>query len=41
VIIGEGPEKKNLKFRIKNLKLGNKVFLLPALTEEELINFGH
>jgi rhamnosyl/mannosyltransferase len=41
VIIGEGPEKKNLKFKIKNLKLENKVFFLPTLTEEKLINFYH
>lgn len=39
VIIGEGPEKNNLEFRIKNLELENKIFFLPHQKENELINY--
>jgi len=39
VIIGEGPEKSNLIFRILKLKLENKIFLLPFQPEEELVNY--
>jgi rhamnosyl/mannosyltransferase len=38
IIIGEGKEKKNLEFRIKNLGLENKVFFL-SLSGKELINY--
>lgn len=33
VIIGDGPERDNLKFKIENLKLGKKVFLLGQLPD--------
>ncbi len=36
LIVGNGPEKKNLKFKIKNLKLEERVFLLGQLTHPEL-----
>lgn len=36
-IIGEGPEKENLKLKIKNLKLENKVFIEPPLPHQELL----
>jgi len=39
VIIGQGPEKKNLEFRIKNLGLKNRIFFLPPTEEENLISF--
>jgi len=39
IIIGEGPEKRNLEFRIKNLGLGDKIFFLPFQKEEELVNY--
>ncbi len=39
IIIGEGPEKKNLEFRIKNLKLEDKIYFLPFQLRKELINF--
>jgi len=38
VIIGEGPEKKNLEFRIKNLELRDKIYFLPFQKENELVN---
>ena len=38
VIVGKGPEHQNLKFKIKNLKLENRVIFLENLTEEELIS---
>jgi len=41
VIIGEGPERKNLEFRIKNLGLGDKIFFLPFQKEDELVNYYH
>ena len=33
LIIGSGPEEKNLKFKIKNLKLDNKVIFLGDIPE--------
>jgi glycosyltransferase involved in cell wall biosynthesis len=36
-IIGEGPEKENLKFKIKNLKLENKIFLKPPISHFQLL----
>lgn len=39
VIIGEGPEKKDLEFRVKKLGIQNKVFFLPHLRKSELIDF--
>ena len=39
VIIGQGPEKKNLEIKIKNLKLENKIFFLPFQPENELVNY--
>ncbi len=36
-IVGNGPESKNLKFKIKNLKLENRVIFLASLSEGELI----
>jgi rhamnosyl/mannosyltransferase len=39
VIVGEGPEKSNLLSHISNLKLENKIFLLPFQPEEELVNY--
>jgi rhamnosyl/mannosyltransferase len=39
VIIGEGPEKSNLKSQIANLKLENKIFFLPFQPEDELVNY--
>jgi len=35
VIIGDGPEGKNLKTKIKNLKLENEVLLLGEVSEEK------
>ena len=35
VIIGEGPEKENLKSKIENLKLENEVLLLGEVSEEK------
>ena len=40
VIVGGGPEKENLEFRIKNLELKN-VYFLPFQSEDELINYYH
>lgn len=39
VIIGEGPKKKNLEFRIQNLGLKNKIYFLPFQSEKELLNY--
>lgn len=47
IIIGNGPEKENLKFKacgersrtIKNLKLEEKVLILENVDDEELINW--
>ena len=39
VIIGEGPEKNNLKLEIRNLDLKNKVFFLPHQPKRNLMNF--
>lgn len=39
VMVGEGPEKKNLELRIKNQGLKNNVFLLPHQKQRHLINF--
>lgn len=39
VIIGSGPEKENLEFRIENLGLGNSVFLLGQLSHEEVLEY--
>jgi len=36
-IIGEGPEKRNLKFKIKNLGLENKVILEKPIPHQELL----
>ncbi|MDD5590212.1 MAG: glycosyltransferase family 4 protein [Candidatus Portnoybacteria bacterium] len=35
-VVGEGPERNNLKFKIENLKLGEKVKLLGQKSAEEL-----
>lgn len=35
-IVGDGPERKNLKFKIRNLKLEKRVFLLGRLTHPQL-----
>jgi len=37
VIIGQGPEKKNLEFRIWNLELRDKVFLLDQMPHSKLL----
>ncbi|MBI5005273.1 MAG: glycosyltransferase family 4 protein [Candidatus Lloydbacteria bacterium] len=34
-IIGDGPERKNLKSQISNLKLGNSVFLIGQLSHDD------
>jgi len=39
VIIGQGPEEKSLKIKVKRLKLGNRIFFLPFQDERALINF--
>ena len=39
VIIGEGPEKENLKLKAKSLKLDKKVFFLPHQEGKSLINY--
>ncbi len=39
LIIGEGPQKKNLEFRIKNLGLKNRIYFLPFQKEKELLNY--
>ena len=39
IIIGEGPEQKNLKSQISNLKLNEKVFMLGKLSREELLRY--
>ncbi|MER3570478.1 MAG: hypothetical protein C4348_02685 [Patescibacteria group bacterium] len=39
VIIGEGPKKKELELKIRNLGLEKKVFFFPFQSEEDLINF--
>ena len=39
VIIGQGLMEKDLKLKIKNLRIKNKVFFLPHLEEKGLINF--
>ncbi|MBZ1345223.1 MAG: glycosyltransferase [Candidatus Nealsonbacteria bacterium] len=41
IITGEGPEKKNLEFKIKNLKLEDKIYFLSLRLGKELINFYH
>ena len=41
VIIGDGPERENLKFKIKNLKLGEQVFLKGQLKHEEVLECLH
>ncbi|MEK9174606.1 MAG: glycosyltransferase family 4 protein, partial [Patescibacteria group bacterium] len=41
IIVGQGPEKENLKLKIKNLKLENRVIFLENLSEEELIGLYH
>jgi len=38
-IIGSGPEENNLKFKIKSLKLEDRVFLKGQLLHEELLNY--
>lgn len=38
VIVGSGPESENLKFKIKNLKLEDRVIFLDNLSEEKLIS---
>jgi GxxExxY protein len=38
IIVGEGPEYQNLKFKIENLKLNNKVVFFNNLSEQELIS---
>jgi glycosyltransferase involved in cell wall biosynthesis len=39
VIIGEGSLRERLENKVRELAIKNKVFLLPALTGEKLINF--
>jgi rhamnosyl/mannosyltransferase len=39
VIVGEGPEKSHLISYISNLKLENRIFLLPFQPEDELVNY--
>jgi rhamnosyl/mannosyltransferase len=39
VIIGEGKEDSNLKTLVKELKIENRVFFLPAQERKKLINF--
>jgi len=39
VIIGYGPERDNLKFKIKNLKLENEVRLIDRLPHRELLEY--
>lgn len=39
VIIGEGPLEKKLKAQISKLKINKKIFFLPFIKENELINF--
>ncbi|MEK7209683.1 MAG: glycosyltransferase family 4 protein, partial [Patescibacteria group bacterium] len=41
VIVGQGPEKENIKYQISNLKLEERVIFLENLSEEELINLYH
>ncbi len=40
VIIGDGPERKNLESIVKNMRLENKVFLVGKKTKEELALFS-
>ncbi len=39
VIVGDGPEHQNLKFKIENLKLNNRVTLTGSLPREQLLNY--
>jgi len=39
VIIGDGPTKKRLELKIKNLKIENKIYFLSAQEEKDLINY--
>lgn len=39
LIIGDGPERSNLKLKIENLKLENSIFLLGQLPHDEVISF--
>ena len=36
VIVGDGPDKKSLELMVKNMELGQKVFLVGKKTKEEL-----
>lgn len=39
VIVGDGPEYQNLKFKIENLKLKGRVRLTGGIPREELLNY--
>lgn len=39
LIVGQGPEHENLKFKIKNSKLENHVFIFDKISDEELPYF--
>ncbi len=39
IIIGDGPEKENLKFKIKNLKLENKILLAGQLSQGNVLSY--
>ena len=39
VIIGEGPLKNSLRNKAKELGIEGKIFFLPFMTQEELVNF--
>ncbi len=38
-IIGDGPEKENLKSQISNLKINDMVFLVGSVSHEDLLNY--
>ena len=39
IIIGDGPEKSNLKFKIANLKLETSVYLIGSVAKDKLNNY--
>ena len=41
VIVGDGPERKNLESRIKNLGLENRAILAGAIEREDLLSYLH